>query len=65
VKVTVDVIGNLIRKNLDYNEISESNLDALKLCLQEKKGYEWNPTGPEIVRFDTWIDSKLPSKNQE
>lgn len=65
IQVAIDLIGNLHRKNLDYTEISNANLELLEACLIERKGYEWNPAGSEIVRFDKWIESKLPKVDQE
>ena len=59
VRAAIDVFGNLLRKNLDFNALSDKNLQELQFCLEERKGYEWNPVGPEIVRLDIWIDSKI------
>lgn len=61
VRTAVDIIGNLLRKGLDFEQISAKNMELLKLSLSEEKGCEWNPTGAEIVRPDFWIRSKLPT----
>jgi hypothetical protein len=61
VRAAIDLISNLLRKELDFGEISEKNHELLKLCVDESDGYEWNPTGAEIVRFDRWIQNKLPN----
>ena len=58
IRTAIDVISNLLRKELNFSELSEKNLAAIQACINESKGYEWNPAGPEIVRFDKWIESK-------
>jgi len=65
VRAAIDLINNLLRKELDFSGISEKNHKLLKLCLEESDGYEWNPTGAEIVRFDLWIQNKLLSQEAE
>ena len=65
VRAAIDLIGNLLRKEFDFGEISENNRQLLKLCLDESDGYEWSPTGAEIVRFDTWIRNKIPNQEAE
>lgn len=65
VRAAIDLIGNLLRKEFDFGEISENNHQLLKLCLDESDGYEWSPTGAEIVRFDTWIRNKIPNQEAE
>ena len=65
VRAAIDLIGNLLRKEFDFGEISENNHQLLKLCLDEADGYEWSPTGAEIVRFDTWIQNKIPNQEAE
>lgn len=61
VKAAVDVFANLLRRELDFQKLSEKSLDSLKLCLDGDGGYEWQPTGSEIVRFDKWIISQIPN----
>lgn len=62
-RVSIDVISNLLRKELDFSQISEKNRLLLNLCSEEAEGYEWNPMSPEIVRFDKWVLKQIP--NQE
>jgi len=65
VRTAIDLISNLLRKNFDFKGITEKNLAQLKLCLEEKEGYEWNPAGVEMVRFDFWLQKKLPTQEAE
>jgi hypothetical protein len=65
VRAAIDLISNLLRKELDFSGISEKNHKLLKLCLEESNGYEWNPTGAEIVRFDRWVQNKRLSQEAE
>lgn len=61
VKAAVDLIGNLLRRELDFDAISEKNVLMLSQCLNEEEDYEWNPSGIEIVRFDNWLNKKRSS----
>ena len=64
VRTAISVFGNLVRKDLDFDEISEKNMVSLKSCLKEEKGFAWDPTGSEIVRFDEWVASKTSKLNE-
>lgn len=64
VRVAVDLLGNLLRKDLDVTELSEKNLLALRNSVNETDGYEWNPSGTEFVRLDIWLRSKLPADQE-
>lgn len=55
VRAAVDIISNLLKKDLDFGELSEKSVQQLDACLEEADGYEWLPAGPELVRFDHWI----------
>ena len=61
----IDVISNLLRKDLDFKQISEKNRQSLKLCAEESEEYTWNPMGPEIVRFDFWVLKQIPNQETE
>ncbi len=65
VKVAIDVFANLLRRDLDFEALSDKNKEGLRACLEESKGYEWNPTGPELVRFDKWVTKQIPDFVQE
>ena len=65
VRTAIDVMGNLSRKGLNFEQISEKNLELLKLSLSEAQGCEWNPVGFEIARLDLWIRNKLPNYKWE
>jgi len=58
-RVCIDVISNLLRKELDFNQISDKNRQLLKLCAEESEGYVWNPMSPEVVRFDLWAAKQV------
>lgn len=64
-KATIDIVSNLLRNGLDFQGLSAKNLDLLRSSVAEAEGFEWNPIGPEIVRFDKWVVSKIPNWNQE
>ncbi|MBP9151306.1 MAG: tetratricopeptide repeat protein [Flavobacteriales bacterium] len=64
-RVSIDVISNLLRKELDFSQISEKNRLLLSLCSEEAEGYEWNPMSPEIVRFDKWVLKQIPNQDRE
>lgn len=59
VKAALEVLSNLWRKSFDHFELSEKALDLISKCLKEEKGYSWDPSGPELVRFDLWLKKKL------
>ena len=59
VRASIELISNLLRRELDYDAISKKNNETLELCLNEAEGFEWNPAGLEIVRFDSWIKGKI------
>ncbi len=65
VRTAVDILGNLLRKELDISQLSSKNLEALTNCFDEVDGFEWDPSGSELVRFDRWITAKLPKKNDK
>lgn len=65
VQVALSLFRNLLRKELVFAELSEKNKEALHLCLKEEQGYEWNPTGPELVRFDIWVNDQIPTEENE
>jgi tetratricopeptide (TPR) repeat protein len=59
IRASIDILSNLLRKELDFGRLSDRSNDALQNCLTEAEGYEWDPTGPELVRIDRWVASKL------
>lgn len=65
VRIAVDVLGILVRKGLNFSEIPAKHQAILQLSLTNADGYEWNPSGPEIVRFDKWALSKIPQQSTE
>lgn len=62
VRLAIDILGILVRKRLDFSELTTKHLESLQLSLSGADGYEWSATGPEIVRFDKWISSKIPQR---
>jgi tetratricopeptide (TPR) repeat protein len=62
VRLAIDILGILVRKRLDFSELPTKHLESLQLSLSGADGYEWSATGPEIVRFDTWANSKIPQR---
>lgn len=65
VRAAVDILGNLLRRDLDVEELSDKNLQALSNSVSEVEGYEWNPSGMELVRFDLWLKAKLPETDND
>jgi len=55
VRAAVDIISNLLRKKLNFDELSEKSLRQLNSCIEEKENYQWQPAGTEMVRFDYWL----------
>ncbi|MFM1931773.1 MAG: hypothetical protein RL226_1076 [Bacteroidota bacterium] len=60
VLVALSVFRNVLRKELNFAQLSDKNKESLRLCLAEEGAYKWNPTGPELVRFDKWVSAQLP-----
>ena len=65
VRFAVDSIAHLLRNDLNYLSLSDSLKYRLKSSLEEQKGLEWDPSGPELVRFDLWLKKKLPFSQEE
>jgi hypothetical protein len=65
VRAAVDILSNLLRRDLNAEELSEKNLLALNNSFNEIEGFEWNPSGTELVRFDKWLKAKLPETDNE
>ena len=57
-RAAMEILVNLWRKSFDFDQLSEKSLKLLNKCLEEDKGYEWDPLGPELVRFDRWVQNK-------
>jgi hypothetical protein len=60
VKLALDVMSSLLRNRLDFNDLPERIQGDLVECLEQEKGYAWQPDGVEMVRFDKWVMSKNP-----
>ncbi|MBL4586603.1 MAG: hypothetical protein JKX84_06060 [Flavobacteriales bacterium] len=58
VRAAVDVISNLLRKDLDFSQLSDKSLAQINNCIEEKEDYQWKPSSPELVRFDFWFEKK-------
>ncbi|MCB0754896.1 MAG: hypothetical protein H6603_07175 [Flavobacteriales bacterium] len=55
IRFAVDATTFLLRRELEMVPLSDALSVRLKDNLEEKPGFEWNPTGPELVRFDKWL----------
>ena len=65
VRFVLDTISFLLRNELNYSSLPGSILERFSNSLHEEKGFEWNPTGPELVRFDLWLKNRLPIAQAE
>lgn len=65
VRAAVDILGNLLRRELDFTELSEKNIQVLNNSVNEIEGFEWDPSGTEFVRFDLWMKSKIPEEKDD
>lgn len=57
-KLFVDVTSYVLRNELEVESLPDTLTTRLGDCLNEKKGFEWQATGPELVRFDFWFNEK-------
>lgn len=63
VKLAVNLISHLSRHELSTEELSVDVQERLNLSLKSEGEYVWNPSGPELVRVDTWFQSKLTTQD--
>jgi len=63
-RLALDVFSNLLRNGLDFEGLSQKNIDSLRECIREDGEFSWNPASPELVRFDNWVVSKIPNWNE-
>ncbi len=63
VKSAINIISALLRNGLDFDNLGAKAEESLLLCLNEADGYEWDPSGAELVRLDRWVRSQ--QRNQE
>lgn len=57
-RLFVDLMSYLLRNDLLVDTLNEQLMSRLQSSLSEDKGFEWEPTGPELVRFDVWFNKK-------
>lgn len=65
VQAALSIFRNLLRKELDFGEFTDKNKELLQNCLMETSGYEWLPSGPELVRFDKWVEDRMPIQSED
>jgi tetratricopeptide (TPR) repeat protein len=58
-RLVIDLIAYLVRHDLQVDELPDPLIERLRKSLDEEKGFEWNPTGPELVRMDLWFIRKF------
>jgi tetratricopeptide (TPR) repeat protein len=58
-KLVIDLIAYMVRHDLQVDVLPDSLLVRLRKSLDEEKGFEWNPTGPELIRMDLWFTRKF------
>jgi tetratricopeptide (TPR) repeat protein len=63
VKSAINIISALLRNGLDFDNLGAKAEESLLLCLNEADGYEWDPSGAELVRLDRWV--RAQQRNQE
>lgn len=65
VKVAMALLADLLRKGLDADRLSERTQKLLNDSLQEKEDYEWQPSGPEMVRADRYVERMRQSGRKD
>lgn len=59
------LLKELSRNGQDYNLLLESELDAMDLLSCSEGNYFWNPIGPEIIRFEEWVQVKARKQGRK
>jgi hypothetical protein len=55
----IKVLYALQAKSYDLTRLNKSTLELIKKLNSSEKGWEWNPLGFELVRFDAWLERKM------
>ena len=58
-KIAVEVFVSLLRNGQNFDSLSDGLKEKLEDCIDGKNDLVWKPTGPELVRFDLWVKSKM------
>ena len=58
VKASLDILSALLRKGLEFDELSKNTESLLYQSIEESEGYKWNAVGAEVIRLDHWVQSK-------
>ena len=59
ISAVLSIISSLMRNGFKLAAISRSSKVELEKLSNENEGYEWNPEGAEVIRFDEWVKRKL------
>jgi hypothetical protein len=51
----VSVMRQLIRHSNDHTKVLNSRIPELEKLTSRAQGYEWDPAGFELVRFEEWM----------
>jgi tetratricopeptide (TPR) repeat protein len=53
------LLQHLVNNGYDFTATAEQERSALDRLVKGEGKYRWNPAGPEIIRFDQWLLSKV------
>ena len=55
----IRVLSELVKTDFDYRETLDKRQGELEKLTLGKEMYFWNPLGFEIIRFDSWFQTKM------
>lgn len=61
-KAILKILETFIKTGNSFKKTAEAEKERLALLREGAGDYAWDPIGFELVRFDTWFDSKLKSR---
>lgn len=58
-KIIYQLLKSFIKNAYEFDKATEMNEEHLALLHEAKDAFSWDPRGYEIIRFETWWNSKL------
>lgn len=59
IKTVFEVLNTLVKSGYNFKATKLKDKDKFIILSEGKNDYFWDPLGFEIIRFDTWFDSKI------
>lgn len=53
------LLQSIVNNSYDFYSVAENEKELLNKLIEAKDKYHWNPSGPEIIRFDQWLLAKI------